>query len=54
MADATNGIAGHEGAGEVVAVHPDVQDLWQSWCQVGCEHVQEMRVLSQRNGRAAL
>ena len=24
-----HGIAGHEGAGEVVAVHDDVKDLWQ-------------------------
>ncbi|GAB7324998.1 hypothetical protein MBLNU13_g08799t1 [Cladosporium sp. NU13] len=29
MQDATHGIAGHEGAGEVVAIHPDVQHLWQ-------------------------
>jgi hypothetical protein len=30
MADCASGIAGHEGAGTVVAVGPTVSDLWQS------------------------
>ncbi|KAK3724360.1 hypothetical protein LTR37_000984 [Vermiconidia calcicola] len=29
MMDATKGIAGHEGAGEVVAVHDDVAQIWK-------------------------
>lgn len=29
MMEQTTGIAGHEGAGEVVAVHPDVADIWK-------------------------
>jgi threonine dehydrogenase-like Zn-dependent dehydrogenase len=29
MQDATKGIAGHEGAGEVVKVADDVKDVWQ-------------------------
>ncbi|OQN99775.1 hypothetical protein B0A48_14545 [Cryoendolithus antarcticus] len=39
MADSAGGIAGHEGAGTVAAVHPDVADLWKigdragvKWC----------------------
>lgn len=39
MADASHGIAGHEGAGEVVAVHPDVQDLWQLGDRAGIKWV---------------
>jgi propanol-preferring alcohol dehydrogenase len=39
MMDATKGIAGHEGAGEVVAVHPDVQDLWQIGDRAGVKWV---------------
>lgn len=45
MQDDSCGIAGHEGAGEVVAVHPDVQDLWQQgdragikWVASTCKH----------------
>jgi len=29
MQESTKGIAGHEGAGTVAAVHPDVRDLWK-------------------------
>jgi alcohol dehydrogenase, propanol-preferring len=29
MQDATNGIAGHEGAGEVVMVADDIADIWK-------------------------
>jgi D-arabinose 1-dehydrogenase-like Zn-dependent alcohol dehydrogenase len=29
MQDATNGIAGHEGAGEVVKVADDIADIWK-------------------------
>jgi D-arabinose 1-dehydrogenase-like Zn-dependent alcohol dehydrogenase len=29
MQDATKGIAGHEGAGEVVKVAEDIQDVWK-------------------------
>lgn len=39
MSDATHGIAGHEGAGEVVAVHPDVQDQWQLGDRAGVKWV---------------
>lgn len=39
MSDATHGIAGHEGAGEVVAVHPDVQDQWQIGDRAGIKWV---------------
>lgn len=35
MMDATNGIAGHEGAGTVAAVHPDVADIWKVGDRVG-------------------
>lgn len=39
MMDQTNGIAGHEGAGEVVAVHPDVANLWQIGDRAGVKWV---------------
>ena len=39
MMDATYGIAGHEGAGEVVAIHPDVQHLWQVGDRAGVKWV---------------
>ena len=39
MQDATHGIAGHEGAGEVVAIHPDVQHLWQLGDRAGVKWV---------------
>jgi propanol-preferring alcohol dehydrogenase len=39
MADSACGIAGHEGAGEVVLAHPDVQDLWQPGDRAGVKWV---------------
>lgn len=39
MADATQGIAGHEGAGEVVSVHPDIADLWKVGDRAGVKWV---------------
>ena len=39
MMEATKGIAGHEGAGEVVAVHPDVQDIWKEGDRAGVKWV---------------
>lgn len=37
--DQTYGIAGHEGAGEVVAVHPDVGDIWKVGDRAGIKWV---------------
>ncbi|KNG48285.1 alcohol dehydrogenase [Stemphylium lycopersici] len=39
MADSTNGIAGHEGAGSVVAVGSNVQDLWQVGNRAGIKWI---------------
>jgi len=39
MSDATNGIAGHEGAGVVVAVGANVQDLWQVGNRAGIKWI---------------
>lgn len=39
MMDATKGIAGHEGAGEVVAVGDDVKDLWQIGDRAGIKWI---------------
>ncbi|KAG9698378.1 alcohol dehydrogenase, partial [Aureobasidium melanogenum] len=39
MLPQTNGIAGHEGAGEVVAVHDDVKDLWNVGDRAGVKWV---------------
>lgn len=39
MADCTNGIAGHEGAGNVVAVGSNVQDLWQVGNRAGVKWI---------------
>lgn len=39
MQPQTNGIAGHEGAGEVVAVHPDVADIWKVGDRAGVKWV---------------
>ncbi|KAK5256057.1 hypothetical protein LTR16_004105, partial [Cryomyces antarcticus] len=39
MMDVTHGIAGHEGAGIVVAVHPDVQHLWKEGDRAGVKWV---------------
>lgn len=39
MMDSTEGIAGHEGAGEVVAVHPDSEDLWKIGDRAGVKWV---------------
>ncbi|KAK4991444.1 hypothetical protein LTR50_001836 [Elasticomyces elasticus] len=39
MMDQTNGIAGHEGAGEVVAVHKDVENLWKVGDRAGVKWV---------------
>lgn len=39
MQGATQGIAGHEGAGTVVAVHPDVQHLWAEGDRAGVKWV---------------
>ncbi|KAK6434889.1 hypothetical protein LTR95_008927 [Oleoguttula sp. CCFEE 5521] len=42
MADSAEGIAGHEGAGTVAAVHPDVADLWKVGDRAGvkwCTHI---------------
>lgn len=39
IVDSTNGIAGHEGAGTVVAVHPDVSDIWQVGDRAGVKWV---------------
>ncbi|EME42252.1 hypothetical protein DOTSEDRAFT_133358 [Dothistroma septosporum NZE10] len=39
MMDQTNGIAGHEGAGEVVAVAPDVADIWKVGDRAGVKWV---------------
>lgn len=38
-ADATKGIAGHEGAGIVAAVHPDVSDIWKVGDRAGVKWV---------------
>ncbi|EME81261.1 uncharacterized protein MYCFIDRAFT_64530 [Pseudocercospora fijiensis CIRAD86] len=45
MMEQSSGIAGHEGAGEVVAVHPDVSELWKvgdragvKWVASVCRH----------------
>ncbi|CAD0016195.1 unnamed protein product [Aureobasidium pullulans] len=39
MTPDTHGIAGHEGAGEVVAVHDDVKDLWKVGDRAGVKWV---------------
>jgi len=39
MQDATKGIAGHEGAGVVAAVHPDVEDIWKVGDRAGVKWV---------------
>ena len=39
MMDSTNGIAGHEGAGIVAAVHPDVADIWKVGDRAGVKWV---------------
>jgi len=39
MQESAKGIAGHEGAGTVVAVHPDVQDIWKEGDRVGVKWV---------------
>jgi len=39
MSDVTNGIAGHEGAGVVVAVGSNVQDLWQIGNRAGIKWI---------------
>ncbi|THW68336.1 alcohol dehydrogenase [Aureobasidium pullulans] len=39
MTPDTHGIAGHEGAGEVVAVHDDVKDLWNVGDRAGVKWV---------------
>ncbi|CAN9354387.1 unnamed protein product [Alternaria alternata] len=39
MAECTNGIAGHEGAGTVVAVGSNVQDLWQIGNRAGIKWI---------------
>ncbi|KAK3073094.1 hypothetical protein LTR53_005622 [Teratosphaeriaceae sp. CCFEE 6253] len=39
MQPSAKGIAGHEGAGEVVAVHPDVDSLWTLGDRVGVKWV---------------
>lgn len=39
MQDQTNGIAGHEGAGIVVAVHDDVADIWKKGDRAGVKWV---------------
>ncbi|CAD0082996.1 unnamed protein product [Aureobasidium vineae] len=39
MTPDTHGIAGHEGAGEVVAVHDDVKDLWSVGDRAGVKWV---------------
>jgi propanol-preferring alcohol dehydrogenase len=39
MKDSTNGVPGHEGAGRVVSVHSDVQDIWQVGDRVGIKWV---------------
>jgi propanol-preferring alcohol dehydrogenase len=39
MAECTNGIAGHEGAGVVVAVGSNVQDLWQIGNRAGIKWI---------------
>ncbi|KAM3413660.1 hypothetical protein BST61_g10353 [Cercospora zeina] len=39
MEEETLGIAGHEGAGEVVAVHPDVADIWKIGDRAGVKWV---------------
>ena len=37
--DVTKGIAGHEGAGTVAAVHPDVADIWKVGDRAGVKWV---------------
>jgi alcohol dehydrogenase, propanol-preferring len=39
MQDSTKGIAGHEGAGVVVAVHPGVADFWKIGDRAGVKWV---------------
>ncbi|EMC95727.1 hypothetical protein BAUCODRAFT_71132 [Baudoinia panamericana UAMH 10762] len=39
MTEAAKGIAGHEGAGEVVAIHPDVADRWKIGDRAGVKWV---------------
>jgi propanol-preferring alcohol dehydrogenase len=39
MAESACGVAGHEGAGNVVAVGPDMQDLWQVGDRAGVKWV---------------
>src|SRR6201999_3035974 len=39
MQDSTLGVPGHEGAGRVAAVHPDVQDIWKIGDRVGIKWV---------------
>ena len=39
MSETTKGIAGHEGAGTVVAVAEDVKDLWKEGDRVGIKWV---------------
>ena len=39
MMDETNGIAGHEGAGTVAAVHDDVADIWKVGDRAGVKWV---------------
>lgn len=39
MMEQSKGIAGHEGAGEVVAVNPDVQHLWKIGDRAGVKWV---------------
>lgn len=38
MQDSTKGIAGHEGAGEVVLVHPDAEALWKVGDRAGVKY----------------
>ena len=39
MQEATKGIAGHEGAGEVVKVSPEVEDIWKIGDRAGVKWV---------------
>ena len=39
MMDATKGIAGHEGAGIVVAAHPDISHIWKEGDRAGIKWV---------------
>lgn len=39
MTDVTNGVAGHEGAGVVVAAHEDVSDIWKEGDRAGVKWV---------------